>query len=89
MTVMTFEHPDIRSQREWQILSARLILAHLEDDPIARDFYVDLVMHESGVLPEAFTFANEPAAVFAQGYKTAETREQARKGLTSYLQERT
>lgn len=89
MSVMTYEdHPTVRNRRQWHVLSARLILAHLDDDELARDFYIDLVMHESGLPAEAFEMANVTAELFASGYKTPAARERVRKELTSFLEKR-
>lgn len=88
MTAMIDHRPVVFSRNEWQRLSARLMLAHLEDDEDLRAFYRDLVRYESGVSAESFTFADTTAHTFAQGYVTPEARERVRAQLTNYLEER-
>lgn len=88
MTVAIY-NPVTYDRRQFHTLSARLILAHLEEDADMRCFYRDVVLHESGLPPEAFVFADATAELFAKGYKTPAARERARKELTSFLEKRT
>jgi hypothetical protein len=84
---VAIHNPVTYDRRQFRRLSARLLLAHLEDDPDMRGFYRDLVRHESGLPEEAFILADSTAELFARGYPNATTRENVRKELTTFLEE--
>ena len=73
----TFEH--------WDILAARLMLAHLEDDEISRELYRAIIKAEVGIPDEHLHLADRTAGLFSTGYKRPESREKARAVLLNYL----
>jgi hypothetical protein len=84
--LMQEHNPITYARSDWPRLSARLMLAHLEDDTDMQMFYRE-VWHETGLDEAAFIFADETAATFAEGYRSPAAREQVRSRITRFLDE--
>jgi hypothetical protein len=86
MTAPQRTNPLTFSKKDWRIMSARLILAHLDEDEESKVWYRDLVRDQCGIDPVHFHLADDLAKLYAAEYTTPEAKAKARDTLQTRLE---